>query len=57
LAACALISFALATTLRAQLAASPWAMFRHDSQHTGQSEYDTTANNGMQKVPLSGTGK
>jgi outer membrane protein assembly factor BamB len=49
LAACALISFALATTLRAQLAASPWAMFRHDSQHTGQSEYDTTANNGVQK--------
>ncbi len=49
LAACALITFALANTLRAQLAASPWPMFRHDSQHTGQSQYDTTANNGVQK--------
>ena len=49
LAACALITLALANTLRAQLAGSPWPMFRHDSQHTGQSQYDTSANNGVQK--------
>jgi outer membrane protein assembly factor BamB len=49
LVAGALIAVSLTGTPRAQLAASPWPAFRHDSQHTGQSQYDTSANNGVQK--------
>jgi outer membrane protein assembly factor BamB len=49
LVACALIAVSLTGTPRAQLAASPWPVFRHDSQHTGQSQSDTSTNNGVQK--------
>jgi outer membrane protein assembly factor BamB len=49
LVACALIAVSLTGTPRAQLAASPWPAFRHDSQHTGQSQSDTSSNNGVQK--------
>ena len=49
LVACGLIAVSLTGTPRAQLAASPWPAFRHDSRHTGQSQSDTSANNGVQK--------
>ena len=49
LVACALIAVSLTGTPRAQLAASPWPVFRHDSRHTGQSQSDTSSNNGVQK--------
>jgi putative pyrroloquinoline-quinone-binding quinoprotein len=32
--------------LFAQLASSPWPMVQHDLQHTGLSQYDTSANMG-----------
>ena len=28
---------------------SPWPMFRHDLNHTGKSQYDTSKNNGQKK--------
>jgi len=37
------------------LANSPWPVFRHDLNHTGRSQYDTTNNNGEKKWEL-GTG-
>ena len=34
-----LIVFLTPTSIQAQLADSPWPMFAHDPQHTGQSDY------------------
>src|SRR5574340_858584 len=34
-----LLSVSLSTILYAQLADTPWPMFRHDLQHTGRSPY------------------
>jgi outer membrane protein assembly factor BamB len=51
----ALIATARIPAARAQLAAAPWPMFRHDLQHTGLSQFDTHANVGAQKWKL-GTG-
>jgi outer membrane protein assembly factor BamB len=48
LASCVLITILLTSGPRAQLASSPWPVFRHDSAHTGQSQYDTSANKGLE---------
>ena len=34
--------------------AHPWPMFRHDLNHTGRSQYDTSKNNGQEKWTFKG---
>jgi outer membrane protein assembly factor BamB len=46
---CVLITILLTSATRAQLAGSPWPTFKHDSAHTGLSQFDTSANPGLQK--------
>jgi outer membrane protein assembly factor BamB len=48
LAACALLVVSTSAP-RAQLASSPWPAWRHDPAQTGQSQFDTSSNNGAQK--------
>jgi len=45
----AALAMALAPPVRAQQASSPWPMFHHDTQHTGQSTFDTSQNPGNEK--------
>ena len=45
----AIMAVANPTVIHAQLAKSPWPMFQHDLRHTGQSQYDTSANHGTLK--------
>jgi outer membrane protein assembly factor BamB len=49
LALALLLVFFSAGIVNAQLADSPWPMFRRDSQHTGISPYSTSNNNGATK--------
>jgi len=52
----ALVASALVPLARAQLASSPWPMFQHDPQHTGQSQFDTSSNIGGVKWTSIGDG-
>ncbi|HVN64786.1 MAG TPA: PQQ-binding-like beta-propeller repeat protein, partial [Candidatus Binataceae bacterium] len=45
----AMLSIAAITIIRAQLASSAWPMYMHDLQHTGQSQYDTSLDQGVLK--------
>jgi outer membrane protein assembly factor BamB len=45
----AILAVAIRTTLYAQLATSPWPIFRHDRAHTGRSECDAGAQPGAAK--------
>ena len=49
LAAFAILAVTTLNVSLAQLATSPWPMFRHDLLHTGLSQYDTSANPGLLK--------
>lgn len=46
--ACVLITVSFTAVSRAQSPNSPWPMFKHDSGHTGRSQFDTSANKGLQ---------
>ena len=47
-----LLTIFLSTSLYAQLAETPWPMFRHDLQHTGRSPYGS-----IQNLSLNGRSK
>ena len=51
--ALAVLTIANPTASHAQLSASPWPMFHHDLNHTGLSQYDTSANPGSLKWAFS----
>ncbi len=42
--ASAILTFAVLTASHAQLATSPWPMFRHDREHTGRSQFNADPN-------------
>ncbi len=46
-AALAIVAVAALTVSHAQLATSPWPVFRHDLANTGLSQYDTSGNTGQ----------
>jgi len=48
-AAFAMVAIATLTVTQAQLATSPWPVFRHDLANTGLSQYDTSGNPGQLK--------